>query len=99
MKDIDKAKTIARKVKCQFPESPEGRLMFSIFECAMLDAYRPINEKETPQAQAENEMIRRSGLKYLSEDMPHCELAGVSSEWIRRLIHESGLPVNPKDCW
>ena len=85
-----KAKMIAKKIKTQFPDYPEAFLMFSIVECALTDSVMTIGIYQKGKLKGE-EMIqdlidRASAIRYLSSDMPHCEMCGVSSYWVRGLI-------------
>ena len=97
MNQQTKAKAIAKKIKNQFMSSPEGMLMFSIVECALLDLSVNITPKFKDELTLkEKSQIngRRSAARYLSGNMPHCELAGVDSEWVHRLMSKIGLNLN-----
>lgn len=81
------AKLIARKIRPQFGQSAEEKLMFAIFEQALKDAFcspnSNVNVGDTASAQ-----------RYLACDMFHARACGVDPEWIRRVIERiAGLPL------
>jgi len=73
--DAIHVKAIVRKAKCQFTPSAEANLMFSIFEQATRDLF--VNSLKSESA------------NYLVKDIPHLEILGISSKWIRQLIKKT----------
>jgi len=71
-----KAKHVCREIKSEFGKSPEEKLFFAIVERAIYDAC------------VDGYYGARS---YLSGYIPHAEMCGVDSDWIRRVIKKVGL--------
>ena len=84
MTHLNKARAIAKKIKLQFPSTSEGSLMFAVFENALYDATRGC-------LTVTDKMERESAIRYLSKTIPHCEIAGVNSEWVHRLINKADI--------
>lgn len=82
---------VIEKIKYQFPDNPEGRLMFAVIEQALKDLTAMKRSKEKPIPDL---LIRASAENYLRGPMPHAELVGVSSDWIKRVINTI-KPANP----
>ena len=91
MKDQMKARLLGRKIESQFPVSPEARLMYSIVECALVDSVKTIGQNKKGEKSMQDLQDRSSARRYLSGDMVHCEMCGVSSEWVRGLITKIDL--------
>ena len=81
---LSKARAVSKKIKFQFPETPEGRLMFAIVDCAITDSIRDV-KTQTDKTE------RDAAIAYLSQTIPHCEISGVNSEWVHRIINYAGL--------
>ena len=80
---------VARKIKPQFYDSTgHGVLAYKIVERALADAFRDVAPRDM-----QGHIDQKSALTYLSSEMPHCELAGVSSEWVRLIIAKVGLKI------
>lgn len=81
-----KARLISQKIKPSFSEANQGALMFAIVDMAIMDRFspEPDNEKDI----AEHLEAVETAKDYLSGRMIHCELAGVSAEWVRSIIDE-----------
>lgn len=85
--NLEAAKLISKKIKPQFVDSADGRLMHAIVEQALLDASRVIiPDPRGKHKKMEGEKI--SAMYYLSHHMVHAEMAGVDSEWIRSIIRK-----------
>ncbi len=69
-------RAICKKIKYQFPDSPEGKLMFGIVQSAIHDLMTANH--------------RRSAILYLTSDIPHAEIAGVNAKWIRDQLRKVG---------
>ena len=62
---------LLRKLECQFPtDIPEGKLMFSVVEAAVIDCNR--------------EFVSAEVVEYFAREIPHCAVCGVNSSWVRR---------------
>ena len=71
---------VSKKIRPEFPKTPEGWLMWAVIDRALRDSYS--NDRH----------IRRDtaiAKQYLRGDMPHAEVCGVSSAWIRRVIRRT----------
>ena len=69
----EQAATAANIVELQFPDSPEGKLMFAIVRQAITDL---------PKAEC------LAAADFLNSEMWCCEICGVESEWVRRVVKE-----------
>ena len=65
-----------KAIRTQFPDSPEGKLMSHIVATAITDAYSTFQPEESI----------RSASEYLKGNIPHAEIAGVDSDWIKRIL-------------
>ena len=72
---IPVATHVSKKIRPEFPTTPEGKLMFAVVDRALRDAYGCEG--------------RMTGKVYLAGPMPHAEICGVSAAWIRRVIERS----------
>ena len=79
-------RAVTSKIKHQFGHSPEDLLMFKIVERAIYDA-------SIKDSNSTVDMInKRSAISYLSSNViPHCELSGVDSEWVHRVLSKVGI--------
>jgi len=84
MTNLERAKAVSKKMATMFPNTPEAKLMHAIVECALVDSSRVCNN----EADRDN---KRSAIAYLKGEMIHCEICGVSSEWVHRLINKAML--------
>lgn len=85
-KDHEKAKLVSRKIKYQFPtDTPEGKLMFSVVEKAILDSVKTVPKTGLPTINA------NTAITYLRSDMPHAEACGVDADWVRKIINSIGI--------
>jgi len=75
MKQI--AHGITLKVKNQALDTPEGRLMFAVFDAAMREIFQ--------------DKYKKSAKSYLQGYMPHLGLIGVDVEWVKTLFKKSGM--------
>jgi len=88
MKTRDKVKAINAKIRPQFHESPQGKLMFGIVASAIEDAFiRSVNHDNAAGRASRNAM------RYLQSGMVHASLANVDAEWIRDMIERAGFKV------
>lgn len=71
------AQGLTKKIKHQFPETPEGLLMFRIVDQAICDLFYLEH--------------RVNAIKYLAGPVEAAALAGVDPEWIQYLLKKSGL--------
>ena len=71
------AKAALRKICFQFPETPEGRLMFAIFEQTIMDLF--IREHNN------------SAMVHLYGNIPEASLCGVDPGWIRSVLIKMGV--------
>ena len=68
-----------KKIRHQFPKSPEGMLMFAVIATAIRDA------------SGKTGIGSKQAISFLSGDMPQAELCGVNSEWITEILIKMGL--------
>lgn len=81
------AKVVAKKIGYQFPDTPEGKLMFAILDLAIRDFAMTVRRNRVDH----DEAIKISAYRYLKGDMEHCQRVGIDPAWVRRVINESGL--------
>lgn len=79
-----KASAVSKKISYQFPDGAIGKLAHAILDRAIQDACGFIRGTG-------KEIDQDTGLRYLKGDMYWCELAGVDSDWVRRVLKESGI--------
>jgi len=83
------ANELNRRLANVFPDTGEGRLCHAILSGTILDALveRVIDARRihNPFTQKTKHMVRDSARRTLSEEMWFCELAGVNSEYVKRL--------------
>ena len=70
-----------KKIRYQFPRTAEGQLHYMVVEACIKDLANP------------RDPHYGSAKSYLSGDMIHAELCGVSPIWIRRVINQVGNRV------
>ena len=75
-------KAICRKIRHQFPNTPEHNLFYSVVQVAILDL---------ADQSKRNGFNRRSALRYLRNDLVHAEACGVDADWIRGLLTKAHL--------
>lgn len=81
---FSRVNAVCKKISYQFENSAIGRLAYSVVERAIHDACGNIRD-------GRKEFHQDSGLRYLQGDMLWCEMAGVESDWVRRVLKESGI--------
>lgn len=74
-----KALAVARKVGYQFPATPEGNLMRSVFHLSVTDLF------------LRNQ--RGSACWHLQGRIFEAEICGIDSDWIRKLFREAGVSI------
>ena len=81
--NIQKAKLVCAAIAPHFGDKPEHRLMLSVVQKALMDAAGPYSS-----------WTEKDGAKmYFKGHMPHAELCGVDSEWIRSKIEKYGMEI------
>tara|TARA_R110000772_G_scaffold58539_1_gene132494 strand:+ start:21415 stop:21711 length:297 start_codon:yes stop_codon:yes gene_type:complete len=73
---------IAKKVGHQFPNTPEGKLMRSIFHLSVVDLF--VNSQ------------RRSACRHLQGRIFEAEICGIDSDWIRHLFRTAGVSIEER---
>ncbi len=76
--NVKTAKLVIKKIKPQFPDTPEGNLMFAVVSQAIRDVASPTSTITISD--------QSSALRYLDSDMPHAAICGVQASWIRSII-------------
>ena len=77
--DRQAVRAALRRIRAQFPATPEGRLMFAVVDKAVWDSlYR-------------HTWYGESAVRYLEQDLSHAELCGVDPEWIRETLRAMQL--------
>ena len=71
-----------RKVSPQFPNTPDGRLMFVVVAQAVSDL--------------QNSQNRYDANKYLQGRMIHAEVCGVDPQWIRNVLRSIVTSANQR---
>lgn len=74
-------RSLCRRIRYQFPRTPEGALMSGIVERAVLDL-----GESGAEPGCDGMDVREHALRYLASDMPHAQIAGVDPAWIRKVI-------------
>jgi len=73
-------------------KSPEARLMLAVIEQALIDYFNWNQVMHNRPTLEEKELIRGAG-RYLAYDLRHAEMAGVDSDYVRRVMKEEGLKI------
>jgi hypothetical protein len=81
---FDLMRALVNKIGCQFPDTPEGRLMLSVINIALSDLI-------TNRRGTEVERYRVDARRYLSGEMWHALVSGVDPEWIRLQLRIAGF--------
>ena len=82
---IAQINAVITKIGHQFPNTDFGRFALAIVEIAIKDAVGIVHGEG-----AKNRILAiQSARNFLSGDMLWCELAGVNSEWVRRVLEKS----------
>jgi len=81
---FDLMRALVNKIGCQFPNTPEARLMLSIINIALSDLI-------TNRRGTEVERYREDARRYLSGDMWHALVCGVDPEWVRLQLRIAGF--------
>jgi len=71
-----------KKIRTQFGDTPEHKLMFAIVEQAIKD----LSSKSIE--------VSRSAERHIKNEIPHAELCGVDSEWIRLVLKKCGTDLD-----
>lgn len=66
-----------RKIKTQFPKTPQGELMFAIIEMAVKDLTNNTEHRTR---------IRGDAIRYLKGDMVHAQWCDVEPSWVRMVL-------------
>lgn len=82
--DYQKYILVSKKIEPQFPDTPCGRLAHAIITQALKDTILP-GVASRDIASARHYLTRKS--------IPHAELAGVDSHWIRSVATRIGFPL------
>ncbi len=77
------AKSVAEKIRYQFPACPEGKLMFSVLAQAITDLFSASH--------------RDSAIAYLTGPMRLVAMAGVDPNWVRSQLHKADLHAFSKE--
>lgn len=75
------AMAVAKKIRNQFPATPEGRLAFAVVHKAIEDLFHPKH--------------RIGASRFLRGSMGWAEIAGVDPEWVRLQLRRAGVSINP----
>lgn len=70
---------VSKKIGYQFPDIPEGRLMFAILRQAIVDLCD------------RSACVRHAAWRHLSGFMRECEVCGIDQDWVREQIMKAGL--------
>lgn len=81
---FDLMRALVKKIGCQFPDTPEGRLMLSVINIALSDLI-------TNRGGTEVERYRADARRYLSGEMWHALVCGVDPEWVRLQLRIAGF--------
>ena len=83
MNNREKITAIMSKLETAFPETAEASLMLAVIQNAIEDAFLPVQSSKGYRTW--NDKV--SAVTFLSGVMPHAEICGVESEWIRKVIY------------
>ena len=75
IRDNIRVNIASKKIGYQFPDTPEGSLMYSIIDQAIADALRG----------------ESSAIKFLTSTIPHAEICGVDSKWVQEVLIKCGI--------
>lgn len=75
------AMAVAKKIRHQFPTTPEGRLAFAVVSKAIEDLSSRRN--------------RVDASRFLRGDMGWAQLAGVDPDWVRLQLRRAGISITP----
>lgn len=78
---------VITKIGHQFPDTATGRLALAIVEIAIKDAVGIVHDEGVRNRLRAIACARR----FLAGEMLWCELAGVNSEWVRRVLEKSKI--------
>ena len=81
MKTKPVAKAVAKKIECQFPVTPEGRLAFAVVNKSIEDLF--------------DSRQRVTASRFLHGGMGWASLAGVDPDWIRLQLLRAGISIDP----
>lgn len=82
-----KVRRACAKIKTQFTNSGDSRLMYEVIANAIEDAFMKLSVNRTLSNKS-------SARRYLRGEMHHAELAGVDSQWIREVLAKCDLDLN-----
>lgn len=77
-------RALVNKISCQFPDTPEGRLMCAVINIALSDLI-------TNRRGHDVDINRNNAKRYLNGDMWHALVCGVDPDWIRLQLKIAGF--------
>lgn len=84
---IARINAVISKIGHQFPDTAPGRLALAVVEIAIKDAVGIVHGEGVENRIRAIACARR----FLAGEMLWCELAGVNSEWVRRVLEKSKI--------
>jgi hypothetical protein len=89
--ELRRARAISHKVLTQIPDRGEEQFMFAIFHQALMDLIAVPAPSMKESKVYSMTRARRSARRYLNSNIPHLEMCGIDSDWVRRLLIEGEL--------
>lgn len=105
-------RAMLRKIRYQFPKTPEGQFVYSIVELAIIDCVRKISFKAMSEPMTQNQRKKQlqnlgtaketfadslSAWEYLNRPtIPHAAIGGVDSDWVRDQFKRAGIDLSVK---
>lgn len=80
-------RALMNKIRCQFPDTPEGRLMLAVINCALSDLL-------SNRTGLEVERNRRNAAHYLAGNIWHAYISGIDAEWIHLQLRRAGVVLS-----
>ncbi len=82
----ERAAVALKVIRTQFPETPEGALMFAVIAQAVEDATAKPQPKAQNHEQRNFQVRRLDAVEYLTGNLLHAQAAGVDPRWIQRIF-------------
>jgi len=93
MTNREKAMLVAKKIRYEFPYSPDGALLFGVIYQALFDASSPVSIGRVSAINGSYN-DRESAREYLQGYMGHAEICGIDSSRIRIIIKKIGMDIS-----
>lgn len=82
----ERAAVALKVIRTQFPETPEGALMFAVIAKAVEDAIAEPGVRGADRDRHTFHARRLDAVEYLTGNLPHAQAVGVDHRWIQRIF-------------